>query len=142
MTLTIGIFQENGFSTSEELLRMMLLFLLFGFAVLPLLYISTFMFTSPASGFTKMSVLFIFFGVAMYTVIFSMGFEGFNLTHVADALTWFFLAIPHFSLSNAITNINLVNVFKEVCHQQCNLLGICDKDKLCEFNKRCCSKLL
>lgn len=141
MSLTIGIFQEKGFSTTEELGRMFFVFILFGFAVLPFLYISAFMFSSAASGFTKMSVLFIFFGVAMYTVIFSMRFEGFNLAHVADKLTWIFLAVPHFSLSNAITNINLVNVFKEVCFQQCNLLGICDKEKLCEFNARCCSKL-
>lgn len=140
MTATIGVFQEKGFSSSQELGRMFFLLLLFGFAVLPFLYISAFMFSSPASGFTKMSVLFIFFGVAMFTVIFSMRFDGFNLAHLADTLTWFFLAVPHFSLSNAITNINLVGVFKEVCNQQCNLLGICDKEKLCEFNARCCSK--
>lgn len=87
-----------------------------------------------------MSIIFIFFGVAMYTVVFSMRFDGFNLKDLADTLTWIFLAVPHFSLSNALTNLNLINVFKEVCDQQCNLLGICDKKAQCDFNPRCCSK--
>lgn len=141
VTATIGVFQENGFSTFEQLGRIFLLLIMFGFAVLPFLYIAAFLFQSPASGFTKMSIIFIFFGVAMYTVVFSMRFDGFNLKDLADTLTWFFLAVPHFSLSNALTNLNLINVFKEVCDQQCNLLNICDKQAQCDFNPRCCSEL-
>lgn len=140
VTATIGIFQENGYSTFEELGRIYFLLIMFGFAVLPFLYIAAFLFSSPASGFTKMSILFIFFGVAMYTVVFSMRFDGFNLKHVADTLTWIFLAVPHFALSNALSNLNLVNVFREVCNQQCNLLGICEKEKQCKFNSRCCGR--
>jgi ATP-binding cassette subfamily A (ABC1) protein 3 len=113
VTATIGVFQEKGFSTFEQLGRIYFLLIMFGFAVLPFLYIAAFMFQSPASGFTKMSIIFIFLGVAMYTVVFSMRFEGFNLRDVADTLTWVFLVIPHFSLSNAFSNINLINVFKE-----------------------------
>lgn len=141
VTINIGLFQENGYSTFEELARIYLLLMMFGFAVLPFLYIAAFMFQSPASGFTKMSIIFIFLGVAMYTVVFSMRFEGFNLKNVADTLTWIFLTVPHFSLSNAFSNINLINVFKDVCKQQCNLLGVCDKEKQCLMNPRCCSKI-
>jgi ATP-binding cassette subfamily A (ABC1) protein 3 len=140
VTATIGVFQENGFSTFEQLGRIFLLLCMFGFAVLPFLYIAAFLFQSPASGFTKMSIIFIFCGPAMYTVVFSMRFDGFNLKDLADKMTWFFLAVPHFSLSNALTNLNLINVFKEVCNQQCNLLGICDKKSQCDFNPRCCGK--
>jgi ATP-binding cassette, subfamily A (ABC1), member 3 len=140
VTVTIAVFQEKGFSTFQELGRIYFLLIMFGFAVLPFLYIAAFMFQSPASGFTKMSIIFIFFGVAMYTVVFSMRFEGFNLKDVADKMTWIFLAVPHFSLSNAFSNINLINVFSEVCDQQCKLLGICDKVKQCQVNPRCCSK--
>lgn len=141
VTFTIGSFQEKGFSSAEELGRIYLLLALFGFAVLPFIYITAFWFQSPASGFTKMSVAFIFLGTAMYTVVFSMGFEGFDLKHVADTLKWILLIIPHFSLSNAFNNINLVNVFMGVCEQQCNLLGICDKKKQCQFIAGCCSEL-
>jgi len=138
-TGTIGIFQESGYSTFRQLGRIYFLLIMFGFAVLPFLYIAAFMFQGPASGFIKMSIFFIFFGTAMYTVVFSMRFEGFNLKHVADTLTWIFLVIPHFSLSNGLSNMNLINVFAEVCDQQCKLLGICEKEKQCAINPRCCN---
>lgn len=140
MTITIGVFQEDGYSTFEQLGRIFFVLMMFGFAVLPFIYIAAFFFNAPASGFTKMSIIFIFMGVAMYTVVFSMRFEGFNLMHVADTLTWIFLTVPHFALSNAFSNINIVNVMTDVCARQCDMMGICG-DKLCEVNSRCCSKL-
>lgn len=139
MTITIGVFQEDGYSTFQQLGRIYFVLIMFGFAVLPFIYIAAFFFNAPASGFTKMSIIFIFLGVAMYTVVFSMRFEGFNLAHVADTLTWIFLTVPHFALSNAFSNINMVNVMKDVCGRQCDLLGICG-EKLCEANARCCSE--
>lgn len=139
MTITIGLFQEDGYSTFEQLGRIYFVLIMFGFAVLPFIYIAAFFFNAPASGFTKMSIIFIFLGVALYTVVFSMRFEGFNLKHVADTLTWIFLAVPHFALSNAFSNINIVNVMKDVCQRQCDMLGTCG-DELCAINSRCCSK--
>lgn len=139
MTATIGAFQEDGYSTFQELGRIYFVLLMFGFAVLPFIYIAAFFFNAPASGFTKLSIIFIFLGVAMYTVVFSMRFEGFDLKNVADTLTWIFLTVPHFALSNAFSNMNMVNVLNDVCRRQCDLLGICG-DELCEVNPRCCSE--
>ena len=141
MTATIGAFQEDGYKTFEQLGRIYFVLIMFGFAVLPFIYIAAFFFNAPASGFTKMSIIFIFMGVAMYTVVFSMRFEGFNLKHVADTLTWIFLIVPHFALSNAFSNMNIVNVLNDVCRRQCDLVGICG-DQLCEINSRCCSKFI
>lgn len=139
MTTTIGVFQEEGYSTFEQLGRIFFVLIMFGFAVLPFIYIAAFFFSAPASGFTKMSIIFIFMGVAMYTVVFSMRFEGFNLAHVADTLTWIFLTVPHFALSNAFSNINMVNVLTDVCARQCDMMGLCGQD-LCDRNARCCSE--
>lgn len=69
-----------------------------------------------------------------------MRFDGFNLKHVADTLTWIFLTVPHFALSNAMSNINMVNVLTDVCRRQCDILGVCGQE-LCEFNARCCGKI-
>lgn len=62
LVATIGAFQEIGYSTFTELSLMLIILLFFGFAVLPLIYIASFTFGSPASGFTKMSIIFIFMG--------------------------------------------------------------------------------
>lgn len=139
MTITIGVFQEDGYSTLEQLGRIYFVFIMFGFAVLPFIYIFAFLFNAPASGFTKMSIIFIFMGVAMYTVVFSMRFEGFNLKHVAETLTWIFLAVPHFALMNAMSNINMVNVLTDVCRRQCDIMNVCGP-ALCDINPTCCSE--
>ena len=74
----------------------------------------------------------------MFTVIFSMQFEGFNLKHVSKTLTWIFLIIPHFTLSNAMNNIYAVNIFKEVCNRSCTQIENCDPDLICKINENCC----
>lgn len=74
----------------------------------------------------------------MFTVIFSMQFEGFNLKHVSKTLTWIFLVIPHFALSNAFNNIYTVNILRTVCDRSCALFGICDPVDQCNFNSNCC----
>lgn len=140
MVLTIGVFQENGFATAEELLRTFIVLVSFGFAVLPVVYVSAFFFSAPATGFTKMSIIFIFMGVAMYTVVFSMKFEGFNLRDVASTMTWIFLTVPHFALCQAFSSLNIINVSKSVCERQCAILGMCDRELLCKQVPQCCSK--
>jgi ATP-binding cassette subfamily A (ABC1) protein 3 len=140
ITATIGAFQQDGFSTFEELGRTFMILLCFGFAVLPVVYVSAIFFSAPATGFTKMSIIFIFLGVAMYTVVFSMKFDGFNLKHVATTLTWIFLAVPHFALSQSFTNLNMINIATQVCDRQCEQLGICNRTQLCELVPQCCSE--
>lgn len=138
--LTIGAFQEKGFDTFEDLGRIYLLLMLFGFALLPFIYNSAFIFEGSASAFIKLSIFFIFFGPAMYTVVFTLNFDGFNLKDVARKLTWIFLMVPHFGLSNGMVSLNQVNVLREVCDQLCKYISICGQERQCKFNPKCCSK--
>lgn len=140
MVLTIGAFQQDGFATVEELTRTFIVLVCFGFAAIPVVYVSAFFFSAAATGFTRMSIIFIFLGVAMYTVVFSMKFEGFNLRHVAETLTWIFLTVPQFALSQAFSSLNLINIAIQVCDRQCAQMGICDKELLCKAVPQCCSK--
>lgn len=138
-TATIGAFQEDGYSTFEELGRIFFVFLIFGFAMLPFIYNSAFLFSIPASGFSNMSIFFVFSSVSMFALIFSLGLESFDMKHVADILSWIFLTIPHFALIDALSNINVNNVIVDVCQRQCDQTGACG-DFLCKINPICCSK--
>lgn len=60
---TLAIFQENGWSTFEELGRGFLMLLLFVYAVLPVTYIASMCFKSPSSAFTRMTMIYIFSGM-------------------------------------------------------------------------------
>lgn len=55
-------FQENGWSTALELSRIFLILVAFGFAVLPVTYIASQFFVIPASGFTGMTMFYVFTG--------------------------------------------------------------------------------
>jgi ATP-binding cassette, subfamily A (ABC1), member 3 len=60
--LTLLAFQESGWASFDELGRTFVVLLCFGWAVLPILYLASMMFSVPATGFTRMSIFFIFTG--------------------------------------------------------------------------------
>jgi hypothetical protein len=79
----------------------------------------------------------------MFTVIFSMRFEGFNLKDTAEIMTQVFSVFPHFALSDSFSNLNIINVVRKVCQARCDMLSACDKiEDLCFIPvfSRCCGK--
>lgn len=62
MTITIIMFQETGWQTIYELVPAFLSFLIFGFAVLPIIYLFSMLFSEPPTGFVRMSIFFIITG--------------------------------------------------------------------------------
>lgn len=62
ITVTLGIFQEEGWSTRMQLTRTLLVLVLFGFAALPLTFIASLLFAIPSSGFTRMAIINVFTG--------------------------------------------------------------------------------
>jgi ATP-binding cassette subfamily A (ABC1) protein 3 len=131
MTSTIGAYQKDGLKTFEQLGVIYLTFLLFGFAVLPAVYIASFLFKAPAPGFTKLSIIFMLPGIAIFTVTYCLRIKKLNLEHIADTLKTIFLAVPHFALTDAINNVNKMSLQIDVCakvkalvgEERANLLG-------------------
>lgn len=62
---TLAIFQEEGWSSTAELARTGLVLTLFGFGMLPLMYIGSMLFTVPSSGFVRMTLFNILTGNAL-----------------------------------------------------------------------------
>ncbi|XP_055711669.1 phospholipid-transporting ATPase ABCA3 isoform X3 [Phlebotomus papatasi] len=122
MIATLAAFQEEGWATGPELGRVYLLLAFFGFAVLPIIYLFSFIFKIASSGFTNAAMLGIFTGVAFFNVVFVLRIESLELTHVADGMTWAFLLFPHFALSNGLSNLNVLNTMIPFCNSipSCN----------------------
>lgn len=59
---TIAAFQETGWSNFTELGRCLLVLLCFIWAVIPFTYLFSKLFTVPATGFTRLSIIYIFTG--------------------------------------------------------------------------------
>lgn len=70
----------------------------------------------------------------------AMSFPGFKLEDKANAMKWFFLIFPHYSLSSSLNNLNTINTMDRVCQQKCDQLLICDRELLCKMVKQCCGK--
>lgn len=58
-------FQETGWSSPTELGRILLVLVIFGWAVLPTTYIFSMLFTVPASGYTRMTMFYVFTGISI-----------------------------------------------------------------------------
>lgn len=65
MIFTFAAFQEEGWSTPSELGRILAILISFGFAVLPITFVTSMFFTIPTTGFTRMTLVYVFTGKLM-----------------------------------------------------------------------------
>ncbi|XP_066151375.1 phospholipid-transporting ATPase ABCA3-like isoform X1 [Euwallacea fornicatus] len=125
LMITLICFQEDGFKTFSDIGRLFLIFLYFGWCMLPMIYLSGFLFDIPSTGFTRMTFFSIFTGCAAFLVVQLLGTPGFDLEHVGNTLHWIFLTVPHYSLASGIFDTyklfsynKLCNTYYETCKQQ------------------------
>lgn len=110
--------------------------LVFGFAVLPVTYLASLLFSIPATGFTRMTMFNIFTGIACFSITFIMGFDAFDLKDVADGLTWFFMLFPHFAFSEGLNKMNIINTASRTC-DRC-FPPLCSQQFICQIYPICC----
>ncbi|XP_058116459.1 phospholipid-transporting ATPase ABCA3-like [Anopheles ziemanni] len=135
----LAAFQEDGWSSGEEIGRVILIMVVFGFAFLPLTYLLSFAFDIPASGFVKVMILNIFTGTIFFMTVFLLLFDGFDLTEVAEGMEWAFMIFPLFALSHSLSNMNIAVATQQVCDSQCELIPNCTPELLCQLFSQCCN---
>ncbi|XP_040176029.1 ATP-binding cassette sub-family A member 3-like [Anopheles arabiensis] len=136
---TVAIFQEEGWSTFEELGRAFLLLLFFGYATLPVTYLFSFLFSVSATGFVRMMFVNVLSGAIFFTAVNVLKFDGIDLVEVAEGLEWVFMFFPNFVLSHGLNNLNAASSTASSCKKFCDLLGAqCVVDDLCSVDARCC----
>ncbi|XP_055537148.1 phospholipid-transporting ATPase ABCA3-like isoform X2 [Wyeomyia smithii] len=134
----LAVFQEEGWSSPEELGRVFLVLCVFGLAFLPTIYLFSFWFQIPSTGFVKMMILNIFTGTIFFTAVFLLQFDGFDLMDVARALEWAFMIFPLFALSESLSNINVLATTRQVCNEQCQTMSFCTEQLMCALFPACC----
>ncbi|EAT39839.1 AAEL008386-PA, partial [Aedes aegypti] len=135
---TLAAFQEEGWSTGEELGRVLLIVCVFGLAFLPITYLFSFWFEVPSTGFVKMMLMNLFSGSIFFTAVFLLKFETFDLEDVANILEWIFMIFPLFSLSQGLSNVNMQVTTKLICNQQCAAIPFCTESLICQQFPTCC----
>ncbi|XP_017106501.2 phospholipid-transporting ATPase ABCA3 isoform X1 [Drosophila bipectinata] len=133
--ITIVCFQESGLSTFGELGRYFSLLLLFGFAVLPFIYIMSLFFKEPATGFARVSIVNIFCGMALFIVVVVMSSDFFDTKDTANILGWIFRIFPHFSLAMGLNKVYTNTATRNACAK----VGSIPPIILCELVPQCCN---
>lgn len=121
----LAAYQEEGYSTLQELTRNFEILLLFGFAVFPFTYLCSFMFQVPASGLVRLSIGYIITGAFTYMVYFLLNNEVLGLQYIAKPLGWVFLIFPHYSLARGMSNLYVKQSTINLCDTQCSYFPQC-----------------
>lgn len=106
---TVLVFQEEGWKSASDMWRLFVLLSSFVWCVLPFVYLFSMIFDVPSSGFIKTVMVGIFLGIACFYVVFSLESPILELEHVAEKMTWVFLVVPHFALTQGLSNLNIIN---------------------------------
>ncbi|XP_063925793.1 phospholipid-transporting ATPase ABCA3-like isoform X3 [Zophobas morio] len=113
--ITLVCFQEDGFRSANDLARIFLLLFYFGCSMLPMMYVSSYFFNVPSTGYTRMTLFSVFTGVAAFLVVQVLSTPGLDLEYVADTLHWIFLVVPHYSLATGIRDTFTTFATNKMC---------------------------
>ncbi|KAB0796417.1 hypothetical protein PPYR_10478 [Photinus pyralis] len=144
---TVAIFREDGFSEFDDLARMFFALISFSYSMLPITYVSAFLYDVPATGYTKMCLLYVFTGVAGFLAVQVIRTTDLELDALADKIHWALLIVPHYCLSSAIRDMNKVYVIHKTCTLMCEdyfklnpaaTMEQCRKS-VCKIEPLCCN---
>ncbi|KAL1517916.1 hypothetical protein ABEB36_001616 [Hypothenemus hampei] len=95
--------------------------------MIPMMYISSYMFQVPSSGYTKMTFVNITTGCVAFLLIQILSTPDLGLVDIGNTLHWIFLIVPHYSLGTGIRDAysvyfynNECSSFFDNCKSQCN----------------------
>ncbi|KAH8266028.1 hypothetical protein KR038_000972, partial [Drosophila bunnanda] len=134
--LTIGAFQEPGYSSAIDLGRYYAILLIFGLAALPVSYVLADCFSDIATGFIRIAIFNLATGCALYMLFLTISFEAFQLQHVAKKLSWYFRLFPHYCLASAVRHLHVGHNIRVGCNVP--ILKRIPKEEKCKKLPVCC----
>ena len=94
---------------------MFLVLLLYGFAIIPFMYLFSFLFKMASKAYIRLTLLNIVTGLVALLLVFIIESLGYGDT--ANAMNWIFFLLPNFSLgqtfSNIFTNYNRIRLYDD-----------------------------
>ncbi|ESO83918.1 hypothetical protein LOTGIDRAFT_229502 [Lottia gigantea] len=103
LLITFAGFDTKPYIVDGHWLDIFFLFLMYGWAMLPLMYLMSFLFKVPATGYVWVTMINILSGVACVMVVAILEIPQLDLLDVSLTLEWIFLVIiPHFCLGQGL----------------------------------------
>ncbi|KAG6447126.1 ATP-binding cassette sub-family A member 2 [Manduca sexta] len=143
--ISCAIFQVIGLSTAAELGNLYLCFMLYGAAMLPLIYILSHLFNGAAIGFVVVFFLNVLFGMMGAQIVEALSAPQLTTQDVADIIDYILQFFPLYNLVTCVRKLNQIGLIEYTCLQGCDFLaaitpnmGECTMELMCNFTRTCC----
>lgn len=102
--IIFAIFNVEAFTNDGRFFLTFLLLFLHGWAVIPLMYLASFLFTVPSTGFVTMTMFNVLFGSTTFLAVEVLLIPELNLVNVGQILDWVFAFSPSYLLGKAMAD--------------------------------------
>uniref|UniRef100_A0A8C9SU04 ATP binding cassette subfamily A member 3 n=1 Tax=Scleropages formosus TaxID=113540 RepID=A0A8C9SU04_SCLFO len=130
MLVVFRAFGVHAFIWDNHLVDVLLLLLLYGWAVVPLMYLLSFLFSTAAAAYTRLTVFNIITGTATFLTVTIMTIPELQLEHLSLILDKVFLVFPNYclgmSFSQFYQNYELITfcTSNPIAHSFCKLYNL------------------
>ncbi|XP_078096553.1 phospholipid-transporting ATPase ABCA3 isoform X2 [Mustelus asterias] len=121
--LMFQIFDLQPFTMEERLGDVLILLLLYGWSVIPIMYLFHYFFTMVATAYTRITIINILTGTATFLAITIMNIPELGLRDLAKILDGVFLVLPNYCLGQALNDF----------YQNYQLIAVCTTSPLAEY---------
>ncbi|MBN3289285.1 ABCA3 protein, partial [Polypterus senegalus] len=127
MLVVFKAFSVNAFTDDNHLVDIMLILLLYGWAVIPLMYLLSFLFSTAATAYTRLTIFNIISGTATFLAITIMAIPELGLVDLSKLLDKVFLIFPNYCLGMSISDFYQNYEFLQFCTSSLIAKFICQK---------------
>ncbi|KAJ8311158.1 hypothetical protein KUTeg_011297 [Tegillarca granosa] len=114
--VVFAAFQVEAYTGDDRLGLVFILFLIYGWAVLPFVYILHYFFKTAAGGMVAVTMLNIITGLATLMAVFVLKIPQLNAEDVSNVLDWVFtVVIPNYCVGEGLMNIYTNYEYKKTC---------------------------
>lgn len=109
-------FNIKALTTGTNLAWLFLVDILYGWAILPFIYVTSSVFTVPSSGYVWLTVLNVFTGTLAVLAVIILRIPNLNTGDIADALEWVFhIVLPNYNFGRALQNLYINSDNRRIC---------------------------
>ncbi|XP_053550667.1 phospholipid-transporting ATPase ABCA3 [Bombina bombina] len=125
MLVVFQAFGVSAYTKENHLVDVMLMLLLYGWAVIPLMYLLSFMFTSTATAYTRLTIFNILSGTASFLSVTIMSIPALGLVDLSHTLDLVFLVLPNYCLGRSFSDFYQNYHFLKFCHSSFMAEAVC-----------------
>uniref|UniRef100_A0A8C3V0P3 ATP binding cassette subfamily A member 3 n=1 Tax=Catharus ustulatus TaxID=91951 RepID=A0A8C3V0P3_CATUS len=125
MLVIFQAFNVQAFTQDSHLVDVMLIFLLYGWAIIPLMYLLSFFFSVAATAYTRLTIFNILSGTATFLAVTIMSIPELGLMDLSKTLDKVFLVLPNYCLGQCISDFYQNYEFIQFCTSSVEAIFIC-----------------